>query len=231
MAQQQKKEERFRYIGFDVYPSKPESLIKETDEEQKYFDKIKKKGESWSALDRDFSLVNIPAHSPSDKLILTVFSLLLVLSFFLPWFSYKWGEQIYSFSALTALLNVGKISDFIALGGSGAVSLTILCAVFMILCLAAGIVNLLTLFSKSKGLENYWKKVGRWTKLGYLPIVTWVAVLIISMVGFRTPLWDLLGVSQLGEKFGIVNLISLTGAGLWLAFAALVVSSSVIREG
>ncbi len=230
MAQPQKSEERFRYIGFDVYPSKSSSVFKDTAEEQKYLDKIRKRGTSWSALDRDFSLVNVPAFSSADRLILTVFSFLLVLSFFLPWFSFKWGEQTYSFSALTALLNVGKISDFVALGGPGAIALTILSAVFVISSFASGILNLLALFSKTKEPEAYWKKLGRLTRLGYLPILIWVAVLIISLVGFRTPLWDLLGVSQLGEKFGIVNMISLTGAGLWLAFAALVVNSSVIRE-
>ncbi len=230
MAQPQKSEERFRYIGFDVYPSKSSSVFKDPAEEQKYLDKIRQKGKSWSALDRDFSLVNVPAFSSTDRLILTVFSFLLVLSFFLPWFSFKWGEQTYSFSALTALLNVSKISDFIALGGSGALALVILSSVFLVLSFASGILNLLALFSKTKEPEAYWKKLGRLARLGYLPILIWVAVLIISLIGFRTPLWDLLGVSQLGEKFGIVNMISLTGAGLWLAFAALVVNSSVIRE-
>ncbi len=230
MPEQQKIEERFRFIGFDVYPSKPSSVFKDTAEEQQYLDKIRRKTKSWSALDRDFSLVNLPSSSRTDKLILSVGSFLLVVSFFLPWFSFKWGENAYSFSALTALLNSGKIFDFIALGGPGAVVLVILIAVFMILTFAAGIVNLLSLFSKTKEPDSYWRKMRKLTKLGYVPILIWLVVLIISVLGFRTPLWDLLGVSQLGEKFGIVNLISLTQAGLWLAFAALVVNSSVVSE-
>lgn len=230
MAEPQKIEERYRYIGFDVYPSKAPRVFKDTAEEQQYLDKIRRKAKSWSALDRDFSLVNLPSYSRTDKLILSVGSFLLVVSFFLPWFSFRWGENVYSFSALTALLNSGKIFDFIALGGSGAVVLVILIAVFMILAFAAGIANLLSLFSKTKEPDRYWKKMRKLTKLGYVPILIWLVVLMISVVGFRTPFWEVAGVSQLGEKFGIVNLISLTHLGLWLAFATLVINSSVVRE-
>ena len=38
MAEEQKIEERYRYIGFDVYPSKAKKIFKDQAEEQLYLD-------------------------------------------------------------------------------------------------------------------------------------------------------------------------------------------------
>ena len=43
MAEQQKLEERYRYIGFDVYPAKAERVFKDPAEEKLYLEKIKKR--------------------------------------------------------------------------------------------------------------------------------------------------------------------------------------------
>ena len=230
MAEEQKIKERFRYIGFDVYPSKASGVFKDPAEEKLYLDKIRKKEKSLPGFERDFSLVYVPAFTATNKMILTVFSFLLTISFFLPWFSFTRMGTRFSFSALTGLLNLGKISDFIALGGIPAIVVVILTAIFMIFSFVLGVVNLLTVFSKTKDPERYWMRLKKLAKLGYFPILIWSTVLVISIVGFRTPIWDLLGISQLEEKFTIVNLISLTHLGLWLAFAALVVNSSVVSE-
>lgn len=230
MPEPQKTEERYRYIGFDVYPAKVERVFKDPAEENLYLEKIKQKEKNLPGFERDFSLVYIPAFTGTDKLILTVFSFSLTASFFLPWVSFTQMGTKFSFSALTALLNLGKISDFLALGGIPAIIILILTALFMISSLVLGMVNLLALFSKAREPERYWRKLKRLAKLGYLPVLIWSAVLVISLGGFRTPVWDLLGIPQLGEKFNIFNLIQVSHLGLWLAFASLLINSSVARE-
>lgn len=230
MAEQQKLEERYRYIGFDVYPAKAERVFKDPAEEKLYLEKIKKREKSLPGFERDFSLVYVPAFTATDKMILTVFSFLLTISFFLPWFSFTQMENRFNFSALTGLLNLGKISDFIALGGIPAIVVVILTAIFMVLSFVLGIVNLLAVFSKANDPERYWSRLKKFAKLGYFPIFIWLAVLIISIVGFKTPVWDLLGISQLGEKFNLFSLIKLTHMGLWIALASLIVNTSIASE-
>ncbi|EQB63775.1 MAG: hypothetical protein RBG1_1C00001G1354 [candidate division Zixibacteria bacterium RBG-1] len=230
MPEPQKLEERYRYIGFDVYPAKAERVFKDPAEEKLYLEKIKKKEKSLPGFERDFSLVYVPAFTRADKIILTVFSFLLTASFFLPWFSFTQMGTKFSFSALTALLNLGKISDFIPLGGIPAIVIVILTAVFMISSFVLGVVNLLTIFSKAKDPERYWIRLKKFIKLGYFPILIWSMVLVISIVSFRTPVWDLLGIAQLGGKFTVFNLIQLSHLGLWMAFASLLVNSSIARE-
>lgn len=230
MPEAHKLDERYRYIGFDVYPAKAERVFKDPAEEQLYLEKVRKKEKSLPGFERDFSLVYVPAFTNTDKVILTVFSFLLTISFFLPWVSLTQTGTKFSFSALTALLNIGKISDFIALGGIPAIVIVVLTAVFMISSLVLGVVNLLAIFSKAKDPERYWMKLKKLAKLGYLPILIWSTVLLISLGGFRTPVWDLLGIAQLGEKFNIFNLIQLSHVGLWMVFASLLVNSSVARE-
>ena len=230
MPQPQKLDERYRYIGFDVYPAKAERVFKDPAEEKLYLEKIKRKEKTLPGFERDFSLVYVPAFTKADKIILTVFSFLLTASFFLPWVSFTQLGTKFSFSALTALLNIGKISDFIALGGIPAIVIVVLTAVFMVSSFALGVVNLLAIFSKAKDPERYWMKFKKLSKMGYFPVLIWSTVLLISMVGFRTPVWDLLGIPQLGEKFNVFNLIQLSHIGLWLAFASLLVNSSVARE-
>lgn len=230
MPEQQKLDERYRYIGFDVYPAKAERVFKDPAEEQLYLEKVKKKEKSLPGFERDFSLVYVPAFTRSDKIILTVFSFLLTIGFFLPWVSFtRMGTKL-SFSGLTALLNIGKISDFIALGGIPAIVIVILTAVFMVSSFVLGVVNLLAIFSKAKDPERYWMRLKKFAKLGYFPILIWSTVLVLSIVGFRTPVWDLLGIAQLGEKFTVFNLIQVSHVGLWMAFASLLVISSVARE-
>ncbi len=230
MAEEQKIEERFRYIGFDVYPSKAKKIFKDQAEEQLYLDQLKKKKKELQSFERDYSLVYLPSFAQTDKMVLTVFSILLTASFFLPWFSFTWANRSYSFSALTSLLNLTQIGDFLALGGTNALVTVILMALFMILSFLLGLANLLSLFTKAKDQEKYWKRLKKLARIGYLPILIWLAVLIISIVGFNTPIWDLIGVNKLGEKFNIINLIRLSSFGTWLAFGSLVVNSSIAGE-
>ena len=171
MPEQQKLDERYRYIGFDVYPAKAERIFKDQAEEQLYLEKVKNKQKSLPGFERDFSLVYVPAFTKADKIILTVFSFLLTASFFLPWVSFDQPGTKFSFSALTALLNIGRISDFIALGGIPAIVIVILTAVFMISSFVLGVVNLLALFSKAKDPERHWMKLKKLARLGYFPIL------------------------------------------------------------
>ena len=84
---------RFRYLGFEVKPGKIGKLFKSDDEKQSWIQKILEKRKAGVRLREDCTLTE-PRVAPYERMVLTVTSLLLVFSLFLPWFSgYKESEM------------------------------------------------------------------------------------------------------------------------------------------
>ena len=79
-------DQRMHYIGFDVFPGKPKDLFKSPDEQKKYVDGIVKKRESGERLREDCTLLEERV-SLSDRLVLTVTSVIIIAALFLPWYS------------------------------------------------------------------------------------------------------------------------------------------------
>ena len=78
--------ERFRYIGFDVYPGKPKDLFKGEAERNKYVDAIRARREKGDVTRDDCKLYEKRV-SGLDRIVLTLASLIILGSLFLPWFS------------------------------------------------------------------------------------------------------------------------------------------------
>jgi hypothetical protein len=80
------KEQRFKFIGFDVFPGKPKDLFKSTAEKEKLVDSVRERRKKGDTLRDDCTLLE-ERISSSDRLILTVASIIIFASLFLPWFS------------------------------------------------------------------------------------------------------------------------------------------------
>lgn len=78
--------ERLRYIGFDVFPGKPKDLFRSDAERQKHVEAILAKRKKGQIL-RDHCSLFEERVSVLDRLVLTVASLVIVTSLFLPWFA------------------------------------------------------------------------------------------------------------------------------------------------
>lgn len=78
--------DRFRYIGFDVFPGKPKDLFKSDAEKEKYEKLIEEKRAKGDVLREQCTLLENRI-SGLDRLVLTVASIVIVLSLFLPWYS------------------------------------------------------------------------------------------------------------------------------------------------
>lgn len=84
-AQQEVSEEtRFKYIGFEIYPGKTKEFWQNEEEKKKFLEEVRQKGSQSTLLERDHSLVKVKVFSSVDKLILTITSILMVVSLFLP---------------------------------------------------------------------------------------------------------------------------------------------------
>ncbi len=83
---------RFKYLGFEVKPGKIGNLFRSEDEKQSWIKRILEKRKSGVKLREECSLTE-PRVAPYERIVLTITSLLLIFSLFLPWFSgYKESE-------------------------------------------------------------------------------------------------------------------------------------------
>ncbi|MEW5995305.1 MAG: hypothetical protein AB1744_13065, partial [Candidatus Zixiibacteriota bacterium] len=78
--------ERFRYIGFEVYPGKPKDLFKSEDEKKQLVEKVVAKRSQGEIIREDCKLLEERV-GIVDRIALTVASLVIVVSLFLPWYS------------------------------------------------------------------------------------------------------------------------------------------------
>ncbi|MFH1699199.1 MAG: hypothetical protein ABIE07_01315 [Candidatus Zixiibacteriota bacterium] len=80
-------DERFKYIGFDVFPGKAGDIFKSDEERKSIIEKVMAKfGQSQGEVRDDCTLLEVRV-SNFEKMFLAAVSLILVLAIFLPWFS------------------------------------------------------------------------------------------------------------------------------------------------
>ncbi|MDD3732421.1 MAG: hypothetical protein PHU88_08625 [candidate division Zixibacteria bacterium] len=78
--------ERFRYIGFEVFPGKPKDLFKSETEKKNYIDSIIKKRNKGELI-RDHCTLTEARISFMEKLVLAVACGLILVALFVPWYS------------------------------------------------------------------------------------------------------------------------------------------------
>lgn len=79
-------DDRFKYIGFDVHQGKIRDFFKSDSEKESWIKRVQEKRKAGSRL-RDESSFDQPRVAGYEKIVLTITSLVLVASLFLPWFS------------------------------------------------------------------------------------------------------------------------------------------------
>ncbi|RKX29350.1 MAG: hypothetical protein DRP47_01985 [Candidatus Zixiibacteriota bacterium] len=78
--------DRFKFIGFEVFPGKPKDLFKSDAEKNKLIDGVRKKRQSGDIL-RDECTLMEERVSMLDRITLTVASLVIFITLFVPWYS------------------------------------------------------------------------------------------------------------------------------------------------
>ncbi len=103
--------------------------------------------------------------------------------------------------------------------------IVILFPVIMLLSLLFGILNLTTLYGKGGAEERYLSKVKKMLRLNFIPFILWLAVVIISIVGVKTPLASSFGINQLKDTFDVITLVTISGFGLWISLGCWIINS------
>ncbi|MGD8921729.1 MAG: hypothetical protein PVH24_00645 [Candidatus Zixiibacteriota bacterium] len=77
--------QRFRYIGFEVFPGKPKDLFRSDAEKAKYIEDIQQKRSEGQLL-RDHSTLTEERVTTGERVVLAVVSLIILATLFFPWY-------------------------------------------------------------------------------------------------------------------------------------------------
>ncbi len=101
--------DRFRYIGFDVFPGKPKELFK-SDAEKKKYEELNQAKRAKGELLREQCTLLEERISGLDRLVLTIASVVVILSLFLPWYS-VYNEKVVETKAQPAATESAQPAD------------------------------------------------------------------------------------------------------------------------
>ena len=217
-------EERYRYIGFNVFPGKAQEFWKTDEERKAHTEKIRETGGKFVPLTRSNSLVAARAMSPFERWTLVITSALMAASPFLPWFSFTRGTENLSYSGISLLMNVGSVRGFLALGpGLLSTSFYMLLAL-MLISSALGFASLYMLFAGG-GSDDSLTRLHKLMNWCYLPIAGWMVFFGLAMLPTELPYGQSLGLAEVGNEYGMGALTAASSMGLWIPMGALWVNA------
>jgi len=203
---------RYRYLGFEVFPKKTGKFWKSDAEYDSHVEKVRSV-KSFSDWDRDFSLVNTPDITSTDRIVLTGSNVILLLSTLLPWFSY-WttrGQETATWFGVFGLLG-GALGGAFEVGTG--VGLAGLCGLAVFVCVPVlAILGLLMLFSKGKDPDKYVLRLRLILRLDYVGLGAWLLAMVFILAGGNIAPLANAGLTRLGESFTIVTLFGLVSYG------------------
>ena len=223
-------EMRFKYIGFDIYPKKAKKFWKSEEEKRRYLEEIRQKSSRAALVEREHSLVRVAVFSKVDRMVLTITSFLLTVSLVLPWFSLR-GEGFHSqVIGLGYFLKLGTLFGYAPLSGALFSVFVVLVALTILFSFVAGLISLLAIYKKHSDVESYLTNLKKRLKLNLVPLVLWVALIIISTIGMPTPFADALKVDGFGDSFNVINFFALSSYGVWLSLPCVIINCTKISD-
>jgi hypothetical protein len=223
-------ETRYRYIGFDVYPKKSKEFWKGEQEKKNYLEEVKKRGMGSALSESGHSLVRAVTFTKVDRLVLTVTSLLLTISFFLPWFSVGgeyFATQVLGFGFF---LRLGTLFGYAPLSGPLSSAFIIILGLTIVTSFLAGLLTLLGMYKKHSSPEIQLAVLKKRLKLNLIPVTLWAALIVISSIGFATPFADAFRIDGLGDGFTVVNFFMLSSYGLWFSLPSVIINCVKIGD-
>ena len=107
-------QQRFKYIGFEVFPGKPKDLFKSDAEKKKYVGDVMAKREKGETL-RDQCTLLEERVSFIDRLVLTIASVVIIITLFIPWYA-AYNEIVEETTEPAAAVPAAVVTDSSATG-------------------------------------------------------------------------------------------------------------------
>ena len=105
-------DDRFRYLGFDIKPGKIGDLFKSDSEKESWIKRVLEKRRK-GAHTREHNTLEEPRVTSYERIVLTITSLVLIASLFLPWFS-GYHEMVVETEVMPTEEVVAAIPDSLA---------------------------------------------------------------------------------------------------------------------
>jgi hypothetical protein len=210
-----------KYLGYETHPGKIGEFWESDEEKKQYLEGVKARGGQVSVLEREQALLNVRLMSVADKVISFIGSILLIVSFLLPVYSFDMYGKAVSGSAISLFLNLPIIGGYASYGGGLMVFSLLLFSLFLIACPIIGVLNILGLINKNQG-EAYFDIIKNNSRFVFIPLSFLGLLLLVLIFGTPQPFGSL-GVDALGESFNLGTLFKMTGIGFWLDIAGLAI--------
>jgi len=220
-------DEVVKYLGFGVHPGKIEEFWKSEEEKKLYLQRVKSKEGQTSVLERDAALLNVKLMSGVDKTIGIIGSILLVISFFLPVYSFDIYERHLSGSAISFFANMPLAGGYASWGGAVMVLTLAVLALIILSCPVAGVLNIIGLTNKNKG-DEYFATLKKYSRFIFVPMALYLLLFLLLIMGAPQPFGSL-GVGALGESLDFGAIFKMTGIGFWLNIAGLAIGFAEMR--
>jgi hypothetical protein len=219
------KDERYRYIGFDVFPRDESDFWNNESEHARHLARIKKAGGKFVPLSRSDSIVASQSLNKWERYILSGCSLALLAAPFATWFSFTRGDETMSYSGLSLLLGMGPIMDYLSLGAGALTTNFLMLLGLMMLSMLFGALTLFGLYGGSDDPEKNMTRLKRILNFSYLPLVGWIVFFVMTMSPSEIPFGLSLGLSHVESTLDIAALANSSSIGLWIPFSVLWVNA------
>jgi hypothetical protein len=212
-----KPEDRYRYIGFQVFPSKSERFWQSDAEAQQFASKVRA-GLGESVLHREFSLLETEAMGKADRWILSIAGLVMLLTVAMPWIAYRTVDASnYSLSWPSALgVLLGGMGTAFS-SGIGVGLSAILGLVVMVATPLLGAWTLAMVWRKAKTPDAYLVGLRTPLKLSYIVFFCGLGVIFLSFFGGHIPGFESWGLIDPPEHYGVSALLSILSFGPYVA--------------
>ncbi|MCP4581714.1 MAG: hypothetical protein GY839_08840 [candidate division Zixibacteria bacterium] len=209
---------RYNYLGFEYEPGKLKEFWASDDEKKKFVDKIRARLGKNRTIERDFSVVNANQINKADRIIISIASIFLLLSFFLPYYNFEAFGSSISGSPISYFMNLGYVSNFVAWGGLVVKLVFVLSILMILISPAVGVLNLIAL---NTGLTkpNYFARLKSVGRLNIITLLLYLFLFVLVSLGHANPFGSL-GIEALGENLSLGSLLGICSFSMWLSIGA-----------
>lgn len=220
---------RFQYIGFDVYGKKAKDLFKTEAEKKHYEQSVAQYEKEHYSPFRGMTAVKRDLLTGTDRIVLTISSLVLIISAFLPWLSFETNWVSLKFNGLLGYFQASQYFDIINMFNPKLMLFVYVPVLFSLLALLFGVVTLIMLYMPTKNKETLLARLKRVMGLQWFVLAGWLAFFVVAIIGVQLPFGDWMaenyGLKGVGDSVTVVSFATLSGIGVWMSIAALVMNA------
>lgn len=242
-------DDRFRYIGFDVFPGKPGDLFTSEAEKTKLVDAVVARRSRGERLREQCTLM-IERISGYERWIMVVASLVILASLVMPWFTVyqekvvettpqtsvtkgedERGEVLHAAQprkkveriteTTTGIGSFGQLGNVFG-GGFGLMLSGFFGLLFVLSSIALPIYMLMNLFKAKKMDDTYALQLKKLLRLNWIPVILFVLALVASFMGGGYATSSASAYANLGTSYGPGVFISVMSYGLVMSVGAFV---------